>query len=131
MIIKMLSYSLVNLFCCWNHSVHKESWAYFVTVVLINCIKIGRQFPLGFYRFILFNQQKLHILPVKSVTQKNFLNWIVSYDTYHLFGNIDKMQGSHLKFSATAIIISQEVIIARCEAILNGHPQPIRVWESL
>lgn len=68
---------------------------------------------------------------MKSVTQKNFFNWIVSYDIYHLFGNIDKMQGSHLKFSATAIIISQEVIIARYEAILNGHPQPIRVWESL
>ena len=50
-IARVLSNSVVNSFCFWNH---------FFKIVLSSCIEISSQFPPEFNKFIQSNQQILH-----------------------------------------------------------------------
>lgn len=52
-IAQMLSYSVINSFCCWFHS---------VTFVLITCIEVSNQFPGEFNKLIKQNKPETSYL---------------------------------------------------------------------
>ena len=74
--IIVLVWLLVGAFeiCCKCLFWH---WTHYVSIVLITHVKIKSQFPLGFDKFIKFNQQNLHAFLLKSVTQTLLASFVL------------------------------------------------------
>ena len=115
--ITTFSNSVINLFCCWNHS---------VTIVLITRVEKRSQFPLELYMFCIIRSAKTSCASFEECYTILFRvfcalrNWNFYVTTFITSsGTLPKREAAILKFGAPAISASREVIIARFDAILD------------